>query len=118
MSLSLGSLHSASVEILSLHSAGKEDSIFKISLLRFECVVSVHFVPNVMCMYVYVIVCIFVWGGFLLLMNHKELAVDYIYDGLVIFIQSECEDHRGREGSALGLGTAGMTLEEGSFLKA
>lgn len=118
MSLALGSLHSASVEILSLNSAGKEYDIFKISVLRFECVVSVHFVPNVMCMYVHAIVCMFVWGGFHLLMSYKELAVDHGYDGLVMFIQSECEDHRGTEGSALGLGTAGMTLEEGPFLKA
>lgn len=48
ISFPLGSLHSTSVEILFLHGAGREDSIFKLSLLGPKHIASVYFVLNVM----------------------------------------------------------------------
>lgn len=80
---------------------------------------SVSFVPNAMCMYVHAMVCVHVYGGgghglsFFLYMSQKELAVDQGCHGHVVFIQSKCEECRGKEGSALGLGLLGRLEKRG-----
>lgn len=68
---------------------------------------SVYFVPNAIC--VYMQLCVFVWGAFHLFMSQKELTADHGCNGLVVFIHNGYEDHRGKAGSAGGLGTAEIT---------
>lgn len=97
-----------------LHSADREDGIFKISLLRLKPVLSVYFVPYITCMWI-PFACEFVWGGFHLLMSQKELGVDVVCNGLAVFIQSKCEGPRGKWGSAPVLGIARMALDRGPF---
>lgn len=67
ISLPLGSPHSFSLGILSLHSPGREDGTLKFSLLSFKHGVSVSFIPNA-------IVC--VGEGLHLFMSQKELTDD------------------------------------------
>lgn len=49
------------------------------------CVCALSLMPWVS---MYVIVCLFLWGGFNLFLNPKELTADGRQDGLTVFIQS------------------------------
>lgn len=68
------------------------------------------------CVHEYAIVCMFVWGGFHLFMNQKELTADRRQDGLGSIYLEWCEDLGGK-GLYQKLGTAGVALEEGLFQK-
>lgn len=49
-------------------------------------------------------------------MRQKELAADHgVLDLSCLLATANVKDHRGKEGSTLGLGTPRMTLEEGPF---
>ena len=51
-----------------------------------------------------------------LCMRQKELAADHgVLDLSCLLATANVKDHRGKEGSTLGLGTPGMTLEGGPF---